>query len=111
MDCSIVGERPDTHCSVNHVAMLGRTHGVSLPLRTMEDHKARFRYRTEPLGAWREHLLIGRTWQRAKAACDRLRRIYDKRPKARSRGRKGKPPADPADRVDDLISSIRKSRS
>ncbi|ANT52178.1 hypothetical protein A6B35_20935 [Mesorhizobium amorphae CCNWGS0123] len=105
----IVGERPDTRCSVNHVAMLGRTHCVSLPLRTMEDHKASFRYRPEPSGIWREHFLIGRTWQRAKAACDRLRRIYDKRRKARSQGRK--PRADPADRVDDLISSIRKSRS
>ncbi|RJT27765.1 hypothetical protein D3227_35625 [Mesorhizobium waimense] len=76
----------------------------------MEDHKARFRYRTEPPGTWREHLLIGRTWQRAKVACDRLRRIYDKRLEGRPRGSKGKRPADPADRVDDLISSIRKSR-
>jgi hypothetical protein len=111
MGCSIDGKRPDTHCGVNHVAMLGRTHGVSLPLRTMEDHKASFRYRPEPSDTWREHLLVGRAWQRAKAACDRLRRIYDRRLKARSQGRKGKPPADPEDRVDDLISSIRKSRS
>jgi len=76
----------------------------------MEDQKARFRYRPESSGTWREHLLVSRTWQRAKVDCDRLRRIYDKRLEARSRGSKGKRPADPADRVDDLISSIRKSR-
>lgn len=91
MGCGIVGKRPGTHCSVNHVAMLGRTHGVSLPLRTMEDHKASFRYRPEPSDTWREHLLVGRAWQRAKAACDRLRRIYDRRLKARSQGRKESP--------------------
>jgi hypothetical protein len=54
-------------------------------------------------------LLIGRTWQRAKAACDLLMRIYDNRLEARSRGSGGKPADDPVDRVDDLISSIRKS--
>jgi len=112
-------------CGVNHVAILGRTNGVSLPLGTMEDPKTRFCCRPEQSGTWAVWdevddapaslggcLLIGRTWQRAKAACDLLRRIYDNRLEARSRrGSGGKPADDPVGRADDLISSIRKSRA
>ncbi|MFK0688830.1 hypothetical protein ACFX5Q_11560 [Mesorhizobium sp. IMUNJ 23033] len=88
----------------------------------MEDHKARFRCRPEPSGTWMvwddvDHapaslggcLLIGRTWQRAKVGCDLLRRIYDNRLESRSLGSKGKPANDQVDRVNDLISSIRKT--
>ena len=63
------GER-ETLCSVNHPAMSGRTHGVSLPLGTMEDHKARFRCCPERSGTWRKSVLIGGTWQRTKVACE-----------------------------------------
>ncbi|AZO47883.1 MAG: hypothetical protein EOS58_18120 [Mesorhizobium sp.] len=87
----------------------------------MQDHgKARFRCRPEPSGSWMVwdesdnapgtlggRSLVGRTWQRAKVACDLLARIYDNRLDARSLG---KPRAHPVDRVDELISSIRRAR-
>lgn len=88
----------------------------------MEDDQSRFRCHPEPSGTWMVWdevdnapaslggcSLVGRTWQRAKVACDLLKRIYDNRLEARSHARK--PVAEPVDRVDDLISSIRKSRS
>jgi len=90
--------------------MSGRTHGVSLPLGTMEDHKARFRCCPERSGTWRKSVLIGGTWQRTKVACDLLKRIFDNQLEAGSRCSEGKPSGGPADRVDDLISSIRKRR-
>jgi hypothetical protein len=86
----------------------------------MEDDRSRFRCHPEPSGTWTVWdevdnapaslggcSLVGRTWQRAKVACDLLTRIYDNRLEARSHGRL----SEPVDRVDDLISSIRKSRS
>ncbi|MER8957282.1 hypothetical protein NKH98_32530 [Mesorhizobium sp. M0833] len=58
----------------------------------MEDDQSRFRCHPEPSGTWTVWdevdnapaslggcSLVGRTWQRAKVACDLLRRIYDNR--------------------------------
>jgi hypothetical protein len=85
----------DTHCGVNHLAMSGRTHGSCLPLGIMQHHKASFRRLLETSGTWRESLFTEGTWQRAKAACDLLKRIFDNQLEAGSRGSKTKPSDDP----------------
>ncbi|TPM19950.1 hypothetical protein FKO01_46915 [Mesorhizobium sp. B2-3-3] len=85
----------------------------------MEDRQPRFRCRPAPSGTWTvwDHVadepatlggrkLVGRTWERARSACDLLRRIYDNRLDARS-VRQDAPSASMG-RVDDLIRSIRK---
>lgn len=59
------------------------------------------------LGGWS---LVGRSWQRAKVACDHLRRIYDNRLEARSFKDGTKPSVDSPDRIGDLVTSIRKAR-
>lgn len=85
--------------------------------------KARFHCRLEPSGTWMvwDDLnnaparlggcsLVGRTRQRAKVACELLTRIYDKRLGARSLGGRTKASVGSADRVGELITSIRKAR-
>jgi hypothetical protein len=83
----------------------------------MEDRQSRFRCQPEPQGIWtvwddrtdapatlRGHALIGRTWERAKAGRDLLRRIYED---ARPVRRIARPSIPAPHRVDELISSIR----
>jgi hypothetical protein len=86
----------------------------------MEDRQPRFRCHPEPSGTWTVwddvanapanlggRILLGRTWQRAEAARDVLRRIYDNHLEARPVRRLAKPAIPQVERVDDLISSIR----